>query len=95
MNYDYIHYFSLTWSRSREPKPKFQYTGSSSGSGQKFQLLAAQAPAPQHCIRQPIREEVKLPSGCRQNRGHFHSFPLIWYISLFIDKKIKETLKNV
>jgi hypothetical protein len=32
-----------------EPEPKLQYTGS--GSGQKFRLLAAPAPAQQHCIR--------------------------------------------
>ncbi len=26
-------------------------------------------------IRQPIGEEVNLPSGCQQKRGNFHSFP--------------------
>ncbi len=41
MNYDLIHYFSLTRSRSSEPEPKLQYTGPSSGSGQKFPPLAA------------------------------------------------------
>ncbi len=46
MNYDLIHYFSLT--RSREPELKLQYNSSSSGSGENFRLLAA--PASQNWI---------------------------------------------
>jgi hypothetical protein len=38
-------------------------------------------------IHQPIGEEVKLSSGCRQKRGNFHSFRLNCYISIFINKK--------
>jgi hypothetical protein len=26
----------------------------------------------QNTIRQPIKEEIELPSGCRQNCGNFH-----------------------
>ncbi len=43
-----LYYFILT--RSREPEQKLQYSGSRSGSGQKFWLLAAPAPAPQHWL---------------------------------------------
>ncbi len=38
---------------------------------------------------QPIGEQAELPSGCRQNRGNFHSFPLNCHISIFIEKKSK------
>jgi hypothetical protein len=47
-----------------------------------------------HTRCQPIGEEAELPSNCRQKLGNFSPFPLNCHISIFIDEKIKETLKN-
>jgi hypothetical protein len=44
--------------------------------------------------RQPIGKEAELPSGYQQKRGNFCSFTLKRCISVFINKKLKDTLKN-
>ncbi len=47
--------------------------------GSLWEILKGYRKAAGKCpntICQPIGEEVKLPSGCRQKHGNFHSFPL-------------------
>ncbi len=41
-----------------------------------------------------IGEEVELPGRYWQKCGNFRIFPLNSYISVYINKKIKDTLKN-